>query len=454
MKAIITTTLVLLTVSAGAQKTAQTATVSGTVEGGNSPYVLCVYNVETDNMATDTLPIRKDGFFTGTVKIDKAGPAYIIYPDAGNTMLFLEDGGDTSANIKISGDKSQPTYELLSLTGTNSEFPQLWQGVERISYEAWPFGRISKMSFADYRKGLLAETDSIKAEVNKAKSLTMRRWMLGQIDAMLPSSLFRYAWSDAPKNDPDFVAFAESLDRNDPENSEDASRYLRWHMKRHPLPKTGNRTIEYFKVLEQVFQNKEVIDIFATESMEAEIKNAPADMDESFAYYKTFVNDTAEISRLQPLFDHYVRLKTGSKAADFTMTDEKGKTWKLSDFRGRAVYIDCWATWCGPCCMEIPYMEKLYDKLKKDKRVELISVSLDNNKAAWTKKLKADKPGWKQFICPDNFKSTLAKNYDIDAIPRFLFFDKNGCVISLDAPRPSDEGILEYITSKIAPAQQ
>ena len=122
----------------------------------------------------------------------------------------------------------------------------------------------------------------------------------------------------------------------------------------------------------------------------------------------------------------------------------------LSQAKAQGVAVlDFSATWCGPCCAEIPYMEKLAEHYAKDKRIELISISLDNSKAKWEKKLAQDKPQWKQFICPDNFESGLCKNYDINSIPRFLFFDKDGKVISLNAPRPSSDTIIEYIDKHI-----
>ena len=65
------------------------------------------------------------------------------------------------------------------------------------------------------------------------------------------------------------------------------------------------------------------------------------------------------------------------------------------------------------------------------------------------KKLAEDKPQWRQFICLDAFDSEVCKNYGINAIPRFLFFDKDGKVISLDAPRPSSAKITEYIDRHI-----
>jgi hypothetical protein len=94
-------------------------------------------------------------------------------------------------------------------------------------------------------------------------------------------------------------------------------------------------------------------------------------------------------------------------------------------------------------------MEKLYQHFKGDKRLEIISISLDQNRRLWERKVAADKPEWRQFICPDNFKSQLCKNYDIDGIPRFLMFDREGRIISLDAPRPSHEGIVEWIEQNL-----
>ena len=94
-------------------------------------------------------------------------------------------------------------------------------------------------------------------------------------------------------------------------------------------------------------------------------------------------------------------------------------------------------------------MEKLAAHYAKNKKIALLSISIDKNKDKWIKKVTEDKPQWKQFICPGGFDSEVCKNYDIYAIPRFLFFDKNGKVISLDAPRPSSPEIIEYIDKHI-----
>lgn len=449
MKRNITTILALVPLLAGAQTATGMFTVSGTIEGGDSPYVICLTGHESEHPAYDTIQVDKNHHFEQAVKISESGIAYLIYPEAGYTMLYAEPGAKTAVDMQISRNGKELVYQEKSVSGSNSEFPSLLAGIEEATLNRWDFDKLAQISFRDYRAQYLATTDSLKAVINKSGSVGMRKYLVDYINHIEPSCLFRHAWAKHTTPDPDFATYAESFDRNDPTDTEAAERYFRWNLQQNPLPKDGNQTIAYLKRLTTVFSNKQVINAFATDIMETDLKSAPADMDESFAFYKSFVGDTAEINRLQPIYDHYVKMKVGSKAPDFTMQDANGKVWKLSDFRGKAVYIDCWATWCGPCCAEIPYMEKLYAKLKGDKRVELISISLDNNKAAWQKKLKADKPVWKQFICPDNFSSTLAKGYDIDAIPRFLFFDKDGNVLSLDAPRPSYEQIVEFITSRL-----
>ena len=142
-------------------------------------------------------------------------------------------------------------------------------------------------------------------------------------------------------------------------------------------------------------------------------------------------------------------LKKGGQAKDFTMQDARGKTFSLKDFHGKLLVVDVWATWCGPCCYQIPFYEKLAAQYKGNNKVEFISISLDSDKQKWLRKLAQDKPKWKQFICPDNFQSDLCKNYDINGIPRFMVFSGDGKVISLYAPAPSTPGLKKLIDENL-----
>ena len=68
-----------------------------------------------------------------------------------------------------------------------------------------------------------------------------------------------------------------------------------------------------------------------------------------------------------------------TQAYDFTAMDKDGKTVKLSDFKGKKVYINMWASWCGPCMREIPELEKVYQKYKNNKDIVFLSMTSPND---------------------------------------------------------------------------
>ena len=313
---------------------------------------------------------------------------------------------------------------------------------------SWPFGRLDTMRFADYRRMYTEDSDDLKMKLMEVKSMAFRRMLTEDIDGAMVGHLFRYAWSKA-KPDAGFERWVESFDRNDPDNISIAERYFRWYLRRYPAEKGQNRSVYYLNSLKKVFVNQEIIDVFADEYIQEYLKQAPEGMAEVFEVCKQVSVNTEAHAEAEKLFRHYSKLMKGAPAIDFGMTDVNGKKYRLSDLRGKAVYIDVWATWCGPCCMEIPHMKKLAEHYAKNKKIELVSISLDQDLTKWKKKLAVDKPGWKQFVCPDHFESALCQEYDIEGIPRFMFFDRKGRIISLNAPRPSEAGIIDYIDRHI-----
>jgi thiol-disulfide isomerase/thioredoxin len=108
------------------------------------------------------------------------------------------------------------------------------------------------------------------------------------------------------------------------------------------------------------------------------------------------------------------------------------------------VYIDVWATWCGPCRMEIPYYEKLKDKYK-NKNIHFLSISVDENTEGWKKFIKEKSMKGNQFIAIGNFDSDIARGYNIRGIPRFILIDKEGKILDANAPRPSSNEIHKVL---------
>ena len=134
--------------------------------------------------------------------------------------------------------------------------------------------------------------------------------------------------------------------------------------------------------------------------------------------------------------------KIGEPAIDFTYPDKDGNEFSLSSFNSSLIYVDVWATWCGPCKAEIPSLQKLEtDYHGKD--ITFMSVSVDTDKEAWEKMVAEKELGGVQ-LWADGW-SKITKDYAIFGIPRFLLFDAKGNVISTNAPRPSSDEIRELL---------
>lgn len=172
-----------------------------------------------------------------------------------------------------------------------------------------------------------------------------------------------------------------------------------------------------------------------------------ADIDRFWTPFCAYAgDDKAVMERWQFKVDAIKKTKSGMVAPDISFADAEGNVHHLSDFRGKIVYIDCWATWCGPCCREIPFLEKQVEAFAdKSHSIVFISISLDKNRKAWLAKIAKDKPSWPQFIVDDEGDATLHKSYGINAIPRFLLINADGTIIDADAPRPSDKNFSEVI---------
>jgi len=134
----------------------------------------------------------------------------------------------------------------------------------------------------------------------------------------------------------------------------------------------------------------------------------------------------------------------GEQGIDFSYPDEKGNNYSLSSFKGNLVYVDVWASWCGPCIAQIPALQAL-EKDYHDKKITFLSISVDTDRDAWLKMIKDKNLTGVQLWA--NGWSSITELYAIFGIPRFLLFDENGKIISTDAPRPTNNDIRDLFDS-------
>ncbi|MEY3444954.1 MAG: hypothetical protein RLZZ519_3235, partial [Bacteroidota bacterium] len=134
----------------------------------------------------------------------------------------------------------------------------------------------------------------------------------------------------------------------------------------------------------------------------------------------------------------------GGTAPDISAATPDGKTMKLSDFRGKIVMIDFWASWCRPCRMENPNVLLAYNKYHS-KGFEILGVSLDQEKGKWLDAIKQDGLIWNHISDLGGWGSQPAKAYGVNSIPATVLVDKEGKIIARNLRGPALEEKLKEI---------
>ena len=161
-----------------------------------------------------------------------------------------------------------------------------------------------------------------------------------------------------------------------------------------------------------------------------------------FAYFKNNYNSNKKIAkgRPSPKFENYIDIKGNKKSLD--------------SFKGKYVYIDVWATWCGPCIREIPALDKL-EKEYHSKNIAFVSISTDEFRRSGGSWEAAEKK-WSNFVKDRNMSgiqlwsgkdTRFQQEYQINGIPRFILIDPQGNIVDANAPRPSDPRLRNIFNS-------
>lgn len=158
-------------------------------------------------------------------------------------------------------------------------------------------------------------------------------------------------------------------------------------------------------------------------------------------YKRTYPN-SAYSATLDELYQSWLQLAPGKPAPLFEGTTMDGRRVSLADLKGKIMYVDVWATWCGPCVAEIPFSKKLQKAFSAEDDILFLNISLDQNQETWRDFLNND-VAWKGLhivLAPDQIEA-FNKSYKIVGIPQYFLFDKAGNIISIKAPRPSEQGL-------------
>lgn len=134
----------------------------------------------------------------------------------------------------------------------------------------------------------------------------------------------------------------------------------------------------------------------------------------------------------------------GKPAPNLTMQDVNGKTVSISDFKGKYLLVDFWASWCGPCRQENPNVVAAYNQYK-DKNFTILGVSLDDDKQAWIDAIKKDGLAWHHMSDLKQWESAAVNAYQFDGIPFNVLIDPQGTIVASSLRGPELEAKLAEV---------
>jgi len=171
-------------------------------------------------------------------------------------------------------------------------------------------------------------------------------------------------------------------------------------------------------------------------------------VDDVDAFYNTFLKESTNKKNnaiVTKTYNNLMALSKGKASPKFVnYKNHAGGEMSLEDLKGKYVYVDVWATWCGPCIQQIPFLKKVEEKYR-DKNIAFVSISIDKitDYEKWIAMVNEKELRGIQLFADNDWNSTFVQEYQIKGIPKFILIDTEGNILDANAPRPSSEKLIE-----------
>ena len=430
------------------------ATIKGTIEKPDTNFV--VFNkVRYDKLANDTIYLE-DNKFHYNISIEEGqyldlrhGESVYIYVEPQDTLKIKIDSGDLLDNITFEGSrKNENDYlrkkQILAENepGGRDLFEVLWSK----EYPEFRTALADIMSPFHENFNKLKKNESISEEFISLESKLLK-FKEFNYKSSYPQLFSMYNDYEVEAETPDDFLNLDFVDELEYPNLLALDAYSSFVnelstqlTESHLEGKEEGELIDLIELGEMTIKKYQdsTIRSFIFSRTFGYFINMGMDQysDEVFDWYADHL-DKRTIDEVNEKYNSWKKLDKGNLAKVISGYNLENELVKTSDFKGNYLYIDVWATWCGPCRGEIPHLEELQEKYS-DENITFMSVSTDQNYEAWESMVTNDDLKGTQIIMKDDEQfDVIRDDFLVFSIPRFILIDTEGKIIDANAPRPS-----------------